>query len=685
MLVGATTENPYFEVNSALISRTQVYELQELTAEDIAGLLRRALDERRRVASRRGDRVPGRALGRRRALLVERAGAGAGHRGAHRRAGHAGRRRGRDAAQGAALRQVRRPALRLHLGLDQVHPRVGPRRVAVLPGGDARGRRGPALHRPPDGDLRLRGRRQRRPARAAGGGRRRARGRARRAARVHLRALAGGDLPLAGAEVQRGRQGARRRAGGHPRARRQVAAGGAALGGLPRVARARPRASATTIRTTTRATSTTRSTCPAGASTCASIARATPSPSCASAWPRDPRCPRRRTLARSLARRRRGAQPLWSLRAGEARARYIRRAAVALLDELEELALRLAEETGLAAGPARADRDAARRARAAGARRRGAARAGRPADRAACGAAGRPRRGSCSRRSASSGCAGRPRRRGPSRRSRPPPRCWPATACCWRGTAGRSGCAPCSCARACRASCSGAARGRRRRCRRVVDLRGRGGGRRCSCSTARRASGRRGRAVGRVRAPCGRGRAAGRRRRGGAGARRGAPRRAAPLRVGDPATVTDVDRCPRWSRSSRRSAVQRPAGAAGCARRRRGARHRDGDRDRRAEGREGRCRSGRATRAQGERVARRLPSASTWVGRHGVARPPSPADGPPRRAAPAGVARGLGAGHAGAAADGRAAQRSRRCATGAKRAVAGAAAARARRTAKRER
>src|SRR4051812_1768494 len=44
VLVGATTENPYFEVNSALISRTQIYELHELTAEDIAGLLRRALD-----------------------------------------------------------------------------------------------------------------------------------------------------------------------------------------------------------------------------------------------------------------------------------------------------------------------------------------------------------------------------------------------------------------------------------------------------------------------------------------------------------------------------------------------------------------------------------------------------------------------------------------------------------------
>ena len=51
VLVGATTENPYFEVNSALISRTQVYELQELTPEDIGGLLRRALAEVGRAVS----------------------------------------------------------------------------------------------------------------------------------------------------------------------------------------------------------------------------------------------------------------------------------------------------------------------------------------------------------------------------------------------------------------------------------------------------------------------------------------------------------------------------------------------------------------------------------------------------------------------------------------------------------
>ena len=43
-LIGATTENPYFEVNSALLSRTQIYELHELTAEEVMVLLRRALE-----------------------------------------------------------------------------------------------------------------------------------------------------------------------------------------------------------------------------------------------------------------------------------------------------------------------------------------------------------------------------------------------------------------------------------------------------------------------------------------------------------------------------------------------------------------------------------------------------------------------------------------------------------------
>jgi len=42
-LIGATTENPYFEVNSALLSRCQVYELHPLGPEQVEELLRRAL------------------------------------------------------------------------------------------------------------------------------------------------------------------------------------------------------------------------------------------------------------------------------------------------------------------------------------------------------------------------------------------------------------------------------------------------------------------------------------------------------------------------------------------------------------------------------------------------------------------------------------------------------------------
>ena len=44
-LIGATTENPSFEVNNALLSRCQVYTLRALTEEDISNLIRRALQQ----------------------------------------------------------------------------------------------------------------------------------------------------------------------------------------------------------------------------------------------------------------------------------------------------------------------------------------------------------------------------------------------------------------------------------------------------------------------------------------------------------------------------------------------------------------------------------------------------------------------------------------------------------------
>lgn len=45
ILIGATTENPYFEVNGALISRSRIFELHPLTKDDIKTLLLRALTD----------------------------------------------------------------------------------------------------------------------------------------------------------------------------------------------------------------------------------------------------------------------------------------------------------------------------------------------------------------------------------------------------------------------------------------------------------------------------------------------------------------------------------------------------------------------------------------------------------------------------------------------------------------
>ena len=115
-LVGATTENPYFEVNSALLSRCRVYELLRLDDAQVVELLRRALDHERGLANppagrRRGAGVPGRPLGRRRAHRARRAGAGGRHGRRGREGGH-GAGRGRAAAPRRALRQGRRHPLR---------------------------------------------------------------------------------------------------------------------------------------------------------------------------------------------------------------------------------------------------------------------------------------------------------------------------------------------------------------------------------------------------------------------------------------------------------------------------------------------------------------------------------------------------------------------------------------------
>jgi len=49
-LIGATTENPAFEVNDALLSRTRVYALQALSGQELTEILRRAVPDGRAVA-----------------------------------------------------------------------------------------------------------------------------------------------------------------------------------------------------------------------------------------------------------------------------------------------------------------------------------------------------------------------------------------------------------------------------------------------------------------------------------------------------------------------------------------------------------------------------------------------------------------------------------------------------------
>ncbi len=48
ILIGATTENPYFEVNSALISRSIIFELKPLSADDIKSILKKAVYDKER-------------------------------------------------------------------------------------------------------------------------------------------------------------------------------------------------------------------------------------------------------------------------------------------------------------------------------------------------------------------------------------------------------------------------------------------------------------------------------------------------------------------------------------------------------------------------------------------------------------------------------------------------------------
>ncbi len=64
IFIGATTENPSFELNNALLSRVRTYVLRSLTAEDLANLVRRALSDADRGLGERGLSITDSALER---------------------------------------------------------------------------------------------------------------------------------------------------------------------------------------------------------------------------------------------------------------------------------------------------------------------------------------------------------------------------------------------------------------------------------------------------------------------------------------------------------------------------------------------------------------------------------------------------------------------------------------------
>ena len=217
VLIGATTENPSFEVNAALLSRCRVFVLQPLDdgrprcgcssapwpirerglGGSTCDVDEDAFDDRwrRSPTATRGGRSTSLELA---SPATPRPGAGRDRR----------RARVREdviAAQGPALRQVGRGALQPDLGAAQVDAQQRSRRRAVLARrGCSRPARTRSTSRAGSCASRQRGRRQRRSA-----GARRSRVAAQRGRPLHrhargrARARAGGALPGDGAEEQR--------------------------------------------------------------------------------------------------------------------------------------------------------------------------------------------------------------------------------------------------------------------------------------------------------------------------------------------------------------------------------------------------------------------------------------------------------------------------------------------------
>ena len=174
ILVGATTENPFFTVNSALVSRSRIFQFQPLSSDDIRSLLRRAAADTRRGLGQYQVRLHEDALeflaetsdgDARRALSALEVGVLSSQE----RPVEFTRALAAESLQrkAVAVRSGRRCALRQHQRADQEHSRQRSRRGPVLAGADARRGRGRPLSRPAAGDPGQRRRGQRRSRRAA--------------------------------------------------------------------------------------------------------------------------------------------------------------------------------------------------------------------------------------------------------------------------------------------------------------------------------------------------------------------------------------------------------------------------------------------------------------------------------------------------------------------------------------
>ncbi len=161
ILIGATTENPFFEVNSPLLSRSLLFRLESLEPEHIKEILNRALrDEERGLPGVTAvddalDWIAEKSGGDARIALnaLEASAQLAGARGAT----EVTRRRRPSGLgpPGDPLRQGPGPPLRRDFCVHQVLAGIRSRRCAVLAVRDARRRGGPEVRRAPDDRARV--------------------------------------------------------------------------------------------------------------------------------------------------------------------------------------------------------------------------------------------------------------------------------------------------------------------------------------------------------------------------------------------------------------------------------------------------------------------------------------------------------------------------------------------------